>query len=71
MTSAVASRTASVTGRVSLFAQDATQPPPRTLEQTVLAALDERRLRGSTACLICGSPAADATPCPSCGSELN
>lgn len=71
MTSAVASRPAPISGRASLFSAQDEAPRARTLEQAVLATLDERRLRGTAPCLVCGERAVSEGACPSCGSELS
>ena len=47
----------------------------RSLDQAVRVALDEAADRGSTSCLVCGSPAQPRTEggleCPSCRSTLD
>jgi hypothetical protein len=42
-----------------------------TLEDAVLDAWKEQRLRGTVACLVCGEPTDAAGECAACGSELS
>jgi hypothetical protein len=42
-----------------------------TLEDAVLDASKELRLRGTVACLVCGEPTDAAGECAACGSELS
>lgn len=42
-----------------------------TLEDAVLEASHELRLRGATACLVCGEPTDAAGECRACGSALS
>jgi hypothetical protein len=71
MTTGVAVRRAPIAEPRNLFSADAPEPPRRTLEAAILATLDERRLRGTAACLVCGDSADAAGVCRSCGSELS
>jgi rubrerythrin len=71
VTGAVATRSAPDAERDRLFAADAVEPRRRTLEDAVVAALAERRLRGAAPCLVCGAPTDGDGPCPSCGAELS
>ena len=43
----------------------------KTLEEAVLEASHELRLRGATACLVCGEPTDAAGECRACGSALS
>jgi hypothetical protein len=56
---------------VRLFQPDAADRRARTLEEAVLAAVESRRLRGASACLVCGSEVDASGECRSCGSELS
>jgi hypothetical protein len=71
VTSAVGARPATITGRTTLFPARLGEPKIRTLDQLVVATLDERRLRGVAPCLVCGERSAAEGACPSCGSELS
>jgi hypothetical protein len=57
-----------------LLDPDALAPPARrrpTLEEAVVDAGRELRLRGSAACLVCGEPTDASGECRSCGSALS
>jgi hypothetical protein len=71
MTAGVAVRRVPIAEPRSLFSADAPEPSRRTLEAAILAMLDERRLRGTAACLVCGESADASGVCGSCGSELS
>ena len=54
-----------------LFAPVADSTQRRTLEDLVIAALDERRLRGTAPCLVCDGRVDDSGECAACGSRLD
>ena len=70
MTTAVASPAASASA-VRLFSPDAPGRRARTLEDAVMAMLEERRLRGTAPCLVCGEQVGPAGACDHCGAELS
>jgi hypothetical protein len=53
------------------FAAAGVERGGRTLEESVLAAWRELRLRGTASCLVCGSALAADGACRECGSELS
>jgi hypothetical protein len=56
----------------SLFGAAGVERGGRTLEDSVLAALHELRVRGTASCLVCGGALeADDGACSECGSELS
>jgi hypothetical protein len=71
VTTAAPVRRAPIAEPRSLFPPDAPQAPRRTLEATILATLDERRLRGTAACVVCGDQVGASGECPTCGSSLD
>ena len=61
-------------GAPRLLDPDELSAPARrrpTLEDAVLDAWQELRLRRSVACLVCGEPTEAAGECAACGSELS
>jgi hypothetical protein len=71
VSAAVATRGIAPSARPHLFEPDAAGTPSRTLEDAVLAAVESRRLRGTSRCLVCGEDADATGVCRSCGSELS
>ena len=71
MTAGVAVRRTPIAEPRSLFSADAPEPPRRTLEAAILATFDERRLRGTAPCLVCGEAVDAGGVCSSCGTELS
>jgi hypothetical protein len=71
MTTGLAVRRTPIAEPRSLFSANEPEPPRRTLEAAVLATLDERRLRGTAPCLVCGEAVDGGGACRHCGSELS
>jgi tRNA(Ile2) C34 agmatinyltransferase TiaS len=55
----------------SLFAAAGVERGGRTLEDSVLAAWRELRVRGTASCLVCGGALEADGACRECGSELS
>jgi len=55
----------------SLFTAAGVERGGRTLEDSVLAAWRELRVRGMASCLVCGGPLEADGACRECGSELS
>ena len=71
MTTAAPARRPPIAQPRTLFAPDSPEAPRRTLEAAILATLDERRLRGTAPCVVCGESTDAAGVCRNCGSELS
>lgn len=73
MTTALAPATPAIEAQRLLDPDSLDAAPSRrpTLEQPVLDAWHELRLRGATACLVCGDATDEAGTCASCGSQLS
>jgi hypothetical protein len=71
MSPATATPEAPARDRPRLFAPDAIASRGRTLEEAVLDAERELRLRGNAACLVCGEPVEASGECRACGSKLD
>ena len=71
MGGAVTAPTATAPEPASRFAATDVERRERTLEEAVLAAWRELRVRGTGSCLVCGGALAADGGCRECGSELS